>query len=67
MEQNYKNFEEALEELKAIVENLDKNKAVNLDELINKYEEGMKAYNFCVNKLEETQEKIRVIDSNVVE
>lgn len=58
----YESFESALEELKNIVEKFENNKDVTLDELLINYEKGMKAYSFCMKKLDDTQKKIKIID-----
>jgi exodeoxyribonuclease VII small subunit len=53
-------FEEALNKLEAIVEDLE-NGDLNLDEAIKKYEEGMNLSKFCYKKLQEIQKKIEVL------
>ena len=58
----YNSFEEALKELKEIVENFENEKEIKMDELLDKYEKGMKAYNYCAKKLDDTQKKIKIID-----
>lgn len=58
----YENFEEAFEHLKSIIDRFEANENISLDELINNYEEGMKAYKYCSNKLDDTQKKIKMID-----
>lgn len=61
---DYKSFEEALDDLKQIVDKFEKDKDISLDELINNYEQGLKAYNYCAKKLEDTEKKIKVIDED---
>lgn len=62
MNKEFKSFEEAMDVLKSTVNQFDNGKSLNLDDLIKNYEEGMLAYNYCIKKLEETQNKIKVID-----
>ncbi len=63
IEINYDNFEIAFDELKNIVKKFENNE-ITIDELINNYEQGMKAYSYCMKKLEDTQKKIKVIEAN---
>lgn len=51
----YESFEKALEELKNIVETFENNKELTLDDLLDNYEKGMKAYVYCMKKLDDTQ------------
>lgn len=60
---NFESFEEAMEVLKTTVGEFDNGKHLNLDDLIQNYEKGILAYNYCVKKLEETQNRIKIIDS----
>lgn len=62
--QNYESFESAFEELKKIVERLENTDNVSIDEMLKSYEMGMSAYSFCMEKLEDTKKKIKIIDSN---
>ncbi len=62
--QNYDSFESAFEELKQIVQKLENTDDVSIDEMLKSYEMGMSAYLFCMQKLEDTQKKIKIIDSN---
>ncbi len=59
----FKSFEEAMEVLKQTVSEFDNGKHINLDDLIGNYEKGVLAYNYCIKKLEETQNRIKIIDS----
>jgi exodeoxyribonuclease VII small subunit len=61
----YDNFEGALEELKNIVQKFENSKDITLDDLLKNYENGMKAYSFCMKKLDDTQRKIKIIDENI--
>ncbi len=63
MSNNFENFEDAFNKLKYIIENFERNDNLTLDELVKKYENGIEAYNFCVNKLEEAEKKIKIIDT----
>lgn len=60
----YESFEGALDELKNIVLQFENNKDITLDDLLKNYEKGMKAYSFCMKKLDDTQKKIKIIDEN---
>ena len=53
-------FEDALEKLETIVEELESGD-LNLDEAIKKYEEGMSLSKLCYKKLNEIQKKIEVL------
>ena len=61
----YYNFESALEELKNIVRKFENKDDISIDELLENYEKGMKAYSFCMKKLDDTQRKIKIIDENI--
>jgi exodeoxyribonuclease VII small subunit len=61
----YESFEKALEELKNIVETFENNKELTLDDLLDNYEKGMKAYVYYMKKLDDTQKKIKIIDENM--
>ncbi len=58
----YNSFESALENLKKIIRDFETSDNLSLDQLLENYEEGMKAYSYCIKKLEDTQRKIKVID-----
>lgn len=53
-------FEEALEKLNKIVQDLESGD-LDLDQAIKKFEEGNKLRQFCEKKLKETERKIEVI------
>ncbi len=59
----FESFEEAMEVLKSTVSEFDDGKYLNLEDLVQNYEKGILAYNYCVAKLEETQNKIKIIDN----
>lgn len=60
----FENFESALEYLKNIIKRFEEDGDISIEELLNNYEEGMKAYYFCTQKLKETQKKIKIIDDS---
>lgn len=60
----YESFESALEHLKKIIAEFEESDNISIDDLLNNYEEGMKAYSFCSKKLEDTQKKIKIIDES---
>jgi exodeoxyribonuclease VII small subunit len=53
-------FEQALARLEKIVEEMEAAESP-LDELLNRYEEGVKLAKFCAGKLEEAQKKIEIL------
>ena len=58
MEEN--NFEKSMESLEKIVTELE-NGELNLDESVNKFEEGMKIAQKCNNILEDAEKKITIL------
>ena len=60
----YESFESALEELKTIVLKFENSKDITIDDLLINYEKGIKAYSFCMKKLDDTQKKIKIIDES---
>ena len=58
MEEN--NFEKSMENLENIVTELEKGE-LNLDESVNKFEEGMKIAKQCNNILENAEKKITIL------
>lgn len=58
--ENELSFEETMQELEKIVQELEKGN-LNLDESINKFEEGMKLSKNASNYLEEAEKKITVL------
>jgi len=64
MKDNYESFEIAFEELKQIVQNFENTEDIAIEDLLKNYEKGMSAYSYCMKKLEDTQKKIKIIDSN---
>ncbi|MES2307334.1 MAG: exodeoxyribonuclease VII small subunit [Verrucomicrobiota bacterium] len=53
-------FEEAIEQLESTVEQME-NDQLPLDQLILRYEEGMKLVAFCQEKLSEAEQKVEVL------
>ena len=53
-------FEEAIDQLETTVEQME-NDQLPLDQLILRYEEGMKLVQFCQEKLSEAEQKIEVL------
>lgn len=61
---DYKDFENAFEHLKKIVQEFENTENLSIDNLLINYEQGMNAYAYCMKKLEDTQKRIKIIDSN---
>ncbi|HAX18540.1 MAG TPA: exodeoxyribonuclease VII small subunit [Actinobacteria bacterium] len=57
MENKNLSFEEAMQKLEDIVNELEK-EGITLEDAMNKFEEGVKLSEFCVNKLNEAEKKI---------
>jgi exodeoxyribonuclease VII small subunit len=55
-----KTFEQAMQELEKIVEELETGD-LPLEKAMNKFEEGIQLTRFCTNKLDETEKKINVL------
>lgn len=53
-----KTFEETLEKLEKIVEDLERGD-LPLEETLKKYEEGMKYSRFCMDKLNQAEQKLK--------
>ncbi len=60
----YQSFEAALEHLKKVVDEFENTDNISIEDLLKNYEEGMAAYSFCMKKLEDTQKKIKIIESS---
>ena len=56
-------FEQALKRLEQIVEEMESGEVL-LDDLLKKYEEGVKLAQFCQNKLTEAQQRIEILAKN---
>ena len=56
-------FEEHLDNAKQIIQKLESGNC-NLDEMLKMYENGISSLNFCSKKLNEFEEKIKVIKKN---
>ncbi len=61
----YESFESALEELKNITKKFENKDDITIDELLDNYEKGIKAYSYCMKKLDDTQKKIKIIDESI--
>ena len=57
------NFESAMDRLEAIVEQMDSGK-MQLDDLIVRYEEGMKLVKICQERLASAEQRIEIITRN---
>ena len=57
------NFEESMKKLETIVEELE-NGNLNLDESVQKFEDGMKIAKKCNNMLEDAEKKITILLEN---
>lgn len=53
-------FEEALQRLEKIVEDMESGK-LGLDEMVGRFEEGMRLVDFCEKKLNEVEQKIEIL------
>ena len=56
-------FEEHLDNAKQIIQKLESGNC-NLDDMLKIYEEGVSSLNFCSKKLNEFEEKIKIIKKN---
>ena len=60
-------FEEHLDRAKDIITNLESGNC-NLDELLSKYKNGVESLNYCTEKLNEFEDKIKIIkDSSKID
>lgn len=57
------NFEDALNNLEEIVEKFESGE-LSLDDMIKQYEEGAKLAKFCLDKLEEAENKITQLNAD---
>lgn len=53
-----KSFEDAMQKLEAIVDELEQGE-LTLEETLKKYEEGMKYSRFCMDKLNQAEQKLK--------
>ena len=58
-----KNFETSLEKLEGIVEDLESGE-LSLEEMLKKYEEGVKLSNFCNQTLNKAEQKIEILSKS---
>jgi exodeoxyribonuclease VII small subunit len=54
------NFEEAIERLEKITQDLEEGN-LSLEESLKKFEEGMRLVNFCEQKLEEVEKRVKLL------
>ncbi|RPI71519.1 MAG: exodeoxyribonuclease VII small subunit [Desulfobacteraceae bacterium] len=55
-----KKFEQAMQKLETIVENLEKGE-LSLEDSLKEFEEGMNLAQFCSKKLEEAEQKVAIL------
>ena len=60
------NFEQAIEQLEAIVLKIE-NDEIKLDAALEQYQTGMQLVKFCQNKLVEVEQKVKLLDSETGE
>ncbi|MDD2478403.1 MAG: exodeoxyribonuclease VII small subunit [Victivallaceae bacterium] len=60
---NKLNFEEALEKLEILVAQMEEGN-LPLDQMLNRFEQGMKLTSFCRRKLEKLEKRIEVLTSD---
>ncbi|MDY2987187.1 MAG: exodeoxyribonuclease VII small subunit [Peptoniphilus sp.] len=53
-------YESAFQKLKTIISELE-SREITLEDSINKYEEGLKLYKFCLSKLDEYEGRVKVL------
>ena len=53
-------FEAALQRLEKITKELESGE-ITLDDMVKKYEEGMQLAKFCLNKLSQAEQKIKIL------
>jgi exodeoxyribonuclease VII small subunit len=63
MSNNCNSFEEAIKELEAIVDKLEKGE-IPLDESIEYFQKGMELSKYCTQKLNEVEKKISILIEN---
>ena len=63
MADEFNTFEEALKSLKNIADRFAASEDMTLDEMLKSYDSGMSAYAYCMDKLEDAQKKIRIIEA----
>ncbi|MBA1337021.1 MAG: hypothetical protein HPY66_3457 [Firmicutes bacterium] len=60
MPENKTSFEDAMERLEELVKELEDGE-LTLDASLERFEEGIKLYRYCMQKLEEIENKVEVI------
>lgn len=61
-----KNFEDSIEKLEELVEQLESGE-LSLDESIKKFEEGIKLYKSCKDLLSESEKKVKILTDSLKE
>ena len=62
-QQSPKNFEDALEKLEIITQNLQE-PMISLEDALEKYQQGIELAKFCQEKLTNVEQAISVLDNN---
>lgn len=55
------NFENAINELEQIIQNIEVNQ-IDLESALNQYKHGMGLVKFCQEKLQDVEQKIKILD-----
>ena len=55
------NFENAISELEQIIQNIEVNQ-IDLESALNQYKHGMELVKFCQEKLQDVEQKIKILD-----
>lgn len=54
-------FEKAINELENIIQHIENNQ-INLEDALNNYKHGMELVKFCQGKLNDVEQKIKILD-----
>lgn len=55
------NFEDAIIKLEHIIKDIENNE-IDLDKAVTQYKEGMELIKFCQNKLNDVEQKVKILD-----
>ncbi len=55
------NFEKAINELENIIQHIENNQ-IDLEDALNNYKHGMELVKFCQSKLNDVEQKIKILD-----
>lgn len=58
---NPQNFEDAISELEKIISQIENNE-IKLEEALEKYQKGVTLIKYCQEKLEDVEQKIKILD-----